>query len=134
MVAGIDTACSIAVHPITSDLYVAERKSQTFLVFPPAGDGVGGGGDKGGSTGATSWGSRLNLNFPYVPGFVGGAVNPKQTVCATIAFTEDGSSAWVSDPDNRRMIKVDVATETVLDTVMFLTSSYVSICILCIAG
>ena len=56
-VTGIDTACAIAVHPGTSELYVTERKSQQILVFP-AGGGVA-------ATGRP-WGASLKLAFPYL--------------------------------------------------------------------
>lgn len=33
---------------------------------------------------------------------------------------------WISDPGNHRILRVDVKTEAVLDTVMFLLRSYTS--------
>ena len=56
-VTGMATACAIAVHPTTSELYVTDRKTQRFLVFPAAG---------GAAAAGKPWGESLKLNFPYV--------------------------------------------------------------------
>jgi hypothetical protein len=56
-VTGMTTACAIAVHPTTSELYVTDRKTQRFLVFPAAG---------GAAAASKPWGESLKLNFPYV--------------------------------------------------------------------
>ena len=70
-VGGMETACAIAVHPVTSELYVTDRKTQQFFVFPPAG---------GDAASGKPWGSALQLNFPYLPsleaegGVLGGMV------------------------------------------------------------
>jgi hypothetical protein len=110
VVAGLDTACAIAVHPATSALWVTDRKTQQFLVFPAAG---------GGARSGAGWGASLKLSFPYLPDHSGGEL--ADMVCATIAFTATGEEAWITDPGNRRILKVDVGTEAVLDQIMFLT-------------
>lgn len=114
VVTGVDTACAISVHPLTSELYVTERISQSVLVFPPSG---------GAREHGTPWGTRLNLTFPYLPHQPGGTLRD-EIVCASVAFTETGDEAWVTDPGNRRIIRVNVNTEEILDTVMFLTVQY----------
>jgi hypothetical protein len=116
-VTGMTTACAIAVHPTTAELYVTDRKTQRFLVFPASG---------GAAAAGKPWGESLKLNFPYISSLQaeGGALG--DMVCATIAFTEDGKEAWITDPGNRRIIRADVGTEKILDHVSFLTVQYVA--------
>jgi hypothetical protein len=40
-VVGVDSACELAVHPITNELWVLERKSQAILRFPADGGSIG---------------------------------------------------------------------------------------------
>ena len=116
-VTGVPTACAIAVHPQTSELYVSDRKSQTFLVFPASG---------GDFTTGRPWGASLKLSFPYLPSLEAEGGELGDMVCATIAFTDDGKEAWVTDPGNRRIARVSVATEALLDHISFLTVQYVA--------
>ena len=113
-VTGVHTACELAVQPITNELWVIERKSQAILRFPADGGSVG-----------KAWGTSLNLSFPYIIGSSNGAgFGMSDMVCASASFGRDGSDIWLTDPGSRRIIRVDVATEKIKDTVMFLTVQY----------
>ena len=112
---GLDTACAIAVHPTTGEIYVTDRKTQRFLVFPAAG---------GVASAGKPWGASLKLSFPFLSELQGGELS--NMVCATVAFTDDGKDAWITDPGNRRIIKVAVGSEAIVDHIMFLTVQYVS--------
>ena len=109
---GVSTACAIAVHPVTSQLFVTDRTTQQFLVFPATG---------GAAADGKPWGGSLKLSFPFLPSLEAEGGEIGDMVCATIAFTEDGKEAWITDPGNRRMVRADVATEKLLDHVSFLT-------------
>ena len=116
-VTGMPTACAIAVHPMTSELYVTDRKTQRFLVFPASG---------GAAAVGRPWGEALKLSFPYLPSLEADGGELGDMVCATVAFTDDEKEAWVTDPGNRRIVRADVATQAVLDHVSFLTVQYVA--------
>ena len=114
VVTGLDTACSITVHPTTAELFVADRRTQQFFVFPPSG---------GAAAAGKPWGTSLKLSFPYLPELQGGELS--DMVYATVVFTADGK-AWITDPGNRRIVKTDTSGKEVLDHVMFLTVQYVA--------
>ena len=116
-VTGMTTACAIAIHPVTSELYVTDRKTQQFLVFPATG---------GAAAVGKPWGAALKLSFPYLPSLEADGGELGDMVCATVAFTDDGKEAWVTDPGNRRIIRTNVATQEILDHVSFLTVQYVA--------
>eukprot|EP00041_Stephanoeca_diplocostata_P034997 m.1216526 g.1216526 ORF g.1216526 m.1216526 type:complete len:1148 (+) comp24614_c0_seq3:114-3557(+) len=117
----LPTVCALAVHPVTGDVWMADRRTQMIHIFPPT----------GGSAAAphARFGASLGLSFPYI-----GAANTTDgnlfqganMACLAIAFTDDGSEVWISDPGNHRILRVDVQTEAILDTVMFLLRSYTS--------
>ena len=113
-VEGVDTACELAVHPTTNELWVLERKSQAILRFPAEGGSIG-----------KAWGKNLNLSFPYISTSPNGAgFGTADMVCASASFTDDGLEIWLTDPGSRRIIRVDVATEVIKDRIMFLTVQY----------
>jgi len=115
VVAGLPTACSIAVHPVTDELWVVDRKSQSIARFSSAGAPNG------------SFGVDLNLSFPYIveTGHPSGTlVEGEDMVCPSVSFTDDGSEVWISDAGNRRILRVDVQSERIQDHVMFLTVQY----------
>ena len=53
-VTGVDTACELAVHPTTDELWVVERKTQAILRFPSNGGGSGDGDGAGAPSAAAT--------------------------------------------------------------------------------
>ena len=56
----------------------------------------------------------LGLNSGLQAELAGGSLD-SEMVCATVAFTDDGEEAWVTDPGNRRILRANVASEAILD-------------------